>query len=123
MTIMEAISHTDGLKQNSYSNTHKVEWLNKVDGMVKRLIIDTHEGGEAVTFTGYNDDTPMDTELLVPAPFDALYQRWLEAQIDLANAEYDKYNASISLFNTEYQAFENDYNRKHKPISRGRFVF
>lgn len=123
MTIMEAISRTDGLKQNTYTNTDKVVWLNKIDGMVKRLIIDTHEGGEAVTFDGYTDETPMDTELLVPAPFDALYQRWLEAQIDLANAEYDKFNASIMLFNTEYHAFENDYNRNHKPISRGRFMF
>lgn len=123
MTIMEAISRTDGLKQNTFSNSDKVVWLNKVDGMVKCLIIDKHEGGEAVTFEGYTDETPMDTELLVPAPFDTLYQRWLEAQIDLANVEYDKYNASISLFNTEYHAFEDDYHRTHMPISHGRFMF
>jgi hypothetical protein len=123
MTIMEAISQTDALKQNTYSNSHKVAWLSKVDGMVKRLIIDTHEGGEGVIFTGYTDDTPMDTELLVPAPFDTLYQRWLEAQIDLANAENEQYNASISLFTTEYHAFEDDYHRKHMPIGGSRFLF
>ena len=123
MNIMEAISRTDGLKQNSYTQKEKIVWLNKLDGMVKRLIIDTHEGGEAVSFVGYTEETPPDTQLLIPEPFTDVYQRWLEAQIDLANGEYDKYNAVIKLFNAEYQAFAADYNRNHKPKSQGRFVF
>ena len=124
MTIIEAISRTDGLKQNSYTQKEKIVWLNKLDGMVKRQIIDTHEGGEELVFTGYTEQTPLDTVLLVPEPFTDVYQRWLEAQIDLTNGEYDKYNAAISLFNTEYQAFENDYHKNHMPKSKGnRFLF
>lgn len=124
MTIIEAISRTDALKQNTYSQEQKVAWLNKLDGMVKRHIIDTHHGGDGITFTGYTDETPTDTELLVPEPYTDMYQRWLEAQIDLANGEYRKYNASITLFNTEYQVYASDYHRNHMPVEHGkRFLF
>ena len=124
MTIIEAINRTDNLKQNSYTNEDKIAWLSKLDWMIKRHIIDTHEGGEAVVFNGYDESTDLKTELMAPAPYDEMYVMWLEAQIDLANAEYDGYNASITLFNTEYDAFECYYNRNHMHKSAGkRFLF
>ncbi|MBR5571115.1 MAG: hypothetical protein IKV99_00535, partial [Oscillospiraceae bacterium] len=123
-TIHDAITRTDTLKFNTYELADKINWLSKLDWMLKRLIIDTHEGGEEIAFSGYDADTDTSTELLAPAPYDEMYLRWLEAQIDLANGEIDKYNASIMLFNTEYEAYENYYNRNHMPLSAGRrFLF
>ena len=115
MTINEAINRIDSLKHNTYSQHDKVAWLSRLDSMVKRLIIDTHESGEEITFTGYDDSTDMQTEMLVPAPFDEMYLRWLEAQIDYTNGEYDKYNNSIEMFNTSWTGFQNYYNRTHMP--------
>ncbi len=115
MTILEAINRIDGLKHNTYTQNEKVAWLSRLDSMVKRLIIDTHEGGEDITYTGYNDSTPVNTELLVPAPFDEMYLRWLEAQIDYTNGEYDKYNNSILMYQTAYEGYANYYNRNHMP--------
>ena len=115
MTILEAINRIDSLKHNTYTQNDKVAWLSRLDSMVKRLIIDTHEGGEDITFTGYNDSTPVNTELLVPAPFDEMYLRWLEAQIDYTNGEYDKYNNSILMYQTAYEGYANYYNRNHMP--------
>ena len=115
MKIIEAISAIDALKQNTYTQSDKVAWLSNVDSKVKRLIIDTHEGGEEVTFTGYNDATDLETELLVPAPYDEVYLRWLEAMIDYNNGEYGKYNNSINMYNTAYAGFQNHYNRTHMP--------
>lgn len=124
MTIHNAITRTDTLKYNTYEHAEKIAWLSKLDWMIKRNIIDTHEGGETVPFGGYDADTDTMAELLAPAPYDEVYLRWLEAQIDLANGEIDKYNASITLFNAEYEAFENYYNRNHLPLSAGkRFLF
>lgn len=124
MKIHDAITRTDALKYNTYEHAEKIAWLSKLDWMIKRNIIDTHEGAEAVYFGGYDADTDTRMELLAPAPYDEVYLRWLEAQIDLANGEIDKYNASIMLFNTEYEAFENYYNRNHLPLSAGkRFLF
>ena len=115
MKIIEAINTIDGQKHNTYTQGEKIAWLSRLDSMVKRLIIDTHEGGEDVVFTGYDDNTDILTELLVPAPFDEMYLRWLEAQIDYANGEYDKYNNSVLIYQTAYDSYANYYNRNHMP--------
>lgn len=118
MTINDAISTIDNLKHNTYSQHDKVRWLSRLDSMVKRLVIDTHEGGNDVNFTSYNENTDPDTVLLIPEPFDEAYLRWLEAQIDYTNGEYEKYNNSIEMFNTAWKEFQNYYNRTHMPIGQ-----
>lgn len=115
MTIMDALYRIDELKPNSYSQTEKIKWLSSLDGVIKSEIIDTHEGGEDKVFNGYGEEEELTTVLLVPAPYDDIYLRWLEAQIDYANGEYGKYNNSIAMYNTAYTAYANHYNRTYMP--------
>ena len=115
MTIIEAINRIDSLKPNSFSPEDKIAWLSTLDGEIKTNIIDTHEGSEGVTFNGYDTDTALDTVLLVPAPYDDIYIKWLEAQIDYANGETSRFNNSIVMYNTAYSAFQRYYNRTHMP--------
>ena len=117
MTILEAINQIDALKPNAFLQEDKMRWLNTVENYIKTEIIDTHEGAERVSFSKYDVNTPTKTELLVSAPYDVLYLRWLEAQIDYANAELGKYNNSITLFNSAYADFRNYYNRNNMPKS------
>lgn len=124
MTIIEAVTRLDSLKHNTYSQNDKVLWLSKLDWMVKKQIIDTHEGAEATSFNGYTDETDVNTKLLVPAPYDEVYLRWMEAQIDYLNGEYDKYNNAIIMFNADFEAYAAYYNQNHRPVNRGkRFLF
>ena len=124
MTIMDAIFRLGELKPNSYSQSEKIKWLSTLDGIIKREIIDTHEGGENIVFNGYDENTELATKLLVPAPYDDIYLRWLESQIDYVNGEYAKYNNSSTAYNDAYTAFQKYYNRTHMPISKGsRFKF
>jgi trehalose utilization protein len=124
MTIIEVIDRLDSLKHNTYSQKDKVLWLSKLDWMVKKQIIDTHEGAEATSFNGYTDETDVNTKLLVPAPYDEVYLRWMEAQIDYLNGEYDKYNNAIIMFNADFEAYAAYYNQNHRPVNRGkRFLF
>lgn len=124
MTIIEAINQNDALKSNAYTQEDKVAWLSRLDWIIKKQIIDTHEGAGSVSFTGYDGNTDLHTVLLVPAPYDEIYLRWLEAQINYANGEIDKYNVAITMYNTAFEAFEKDYNRNHMPLSHGsRFLF
>ena len=175
MTIIEAINKIDALKPNNYSQGDKIGWLSTLDGIIKKEIIDTHEGADkekAITeyiknnvvayensvieymkvnevsreeaekhiefheikykeakehieatrndimFNGYDATTALDTVLLVPAPYDDVYIRWLEAQIDYANGEYGKYNNSMALYNTAYATYERYYNRTNMPLGR-----
>lgn len=119
MTIIEAINKIDSLKPNSYTQEDKIKWLSILDGIIKKEIIDTHEGGEDVTFEGYEPDTEVTTVLLVPSPYDDVYVKWLEAQIDYTNGDTAKYNNSMAMYNTAYSSFERYYNRNymHKSTS------
>ena len=123
MTIIEAINQIDAIKPNSFEQIEKVKWLSILDGRIKTEIIDTHEGADAVVFNGYSEDTPLETELLVPAPYDEVYLRWLEARIDHANNEYGKYNNSSVMFNNAYSEYMRYYNRNHMPLSGKRVYF
>lgn len=118
MTLMEAISHVDSIKPNRYTAVEKIKWLSTLDGIIKTEIIDTHEGGEGARIPNYIDEDDLPTVLLVSAPYDDIYIRWLEAQIDYANGEYGKYNNSVNMYNSAFVAYAKYYNRTHKPISK-----
>lgn len=115
MTIMDALYRIDELKPNSYSQSEKIKWLSSLDGVIKSEIIDTHDGGEGITFSGYGEDAALTTVLLVPAPYDDIYLKWLEAQIDYNNGEYGKYNNSLVAYNDAYDLYQKHYNRTHMP--------
>ena len=121
MTVIEAINRADALKPNGYNQDQKIRWISMIDGIVKKEIIDTHVGGEQVTFNGYDDFSLMQ-ELLVPAPYDDIYIKWLEAQIDYANGEYGKYNNSITMYNNAYQTYAKAYHREHLPKNTARYT-
>ena len=121
MTIIEAINKADALEHNAYSQEDKIEWLNRVDNWVKRMVLDTHE--PAVEFTGYDTSTPLNTELLIYEPYSEAYIHYIHTQIFLHNGEYDRYNNAASLYNKALQEFMDDYNRAHKPKSFGPFRF
>lgn len=125
MTIGDAIAVVDKLKPNHYPGPMKVKWLSNLDGQIFREVITTHEDAEAETFDGYNEQTPMDTRLLVPFPFEQdVYVYYLQAQIDKENGEILKYNQSIAMYNNAYLTFLNWYNTNHMPIHAGkRFLF
>jgi hypothetical protein len=115
MTIMDALYRIDELKPNGYSQTEKIKWLSSLDGVIKSEIIDTHEGGEDIVFSGYGEDAELSTVLLVPAPYDDIYLKWLEAMIDYTNGEYGKYNNSLVTYNDAYDLYQRHYNRTHMP--------
>lgn len=74
-----------------------------------------------ILFSGYTEDTNPDTVLIVPAPWDALYLYWLEAQIDYYNGEMDRYNNSAGRFTLAQQEFIDHYHRSHRPASGGKW--
>lgn len=114
MKIIEAINQIDDLMRNTYSQNNKLKWLSSIDNLAK-MFIDAHEGAEEVTFTGYDENTDLQTELLIPAPYDEVYLLWMEAKIHYHNGEYGKYNNAIEVFNTAFEGYKNYYNRTHMP--------
>ena len=78
-------------------------------------LINTHEGGEWVKFEAYTEESAPDTRLLVPPPYEEVYLRYIEAQMDYANGEFDRFNNSNAMYAAAWTAFANYYNRTHMP--------
>lgn len=116
MTIAEIITQVDSLRRNTYEPKKKIRWLSQLDQRVKSRIIDTHEGGTDVTFTGYNEDTDTEAVLLVPAPYDEMYLHYLIAQIEYFDQQEGRYNNANSLFESVWNDYASWYNRTHMPI-------
>lgn len=117
MTIQEAINWVDEKKHNVYSREDKLVWISKVEAMAEDLAARYGIKVQSPIATGNYEDN-----LLIPAPYDQLYLRWLEAQIDYTNQEYLKYNNAIAVFNTLWKDYANWFCRNHvHPDGRFRF--
>ena len=107
MKPTKAIETVDKLKPNAYSDEDKLRWINELEGMAQRLVIQA----EKIKQLSYPED--MDTELLIPAPFDDVYTLFLEAKIDYYNREYEDYNSSALMFEEQYKEYRKWYIREH----------
>ena len=115
MTIHEVLSRIDNEYPNDYPPERKIEYISRLDWNIKNNIIDKHEGGDGVSFSGYDINTPEDTVLIVPDAFADMYIFWLQGWIDYWNGDYKRYNNAIAMYQTIYEAFSNDYHSKHLP--------
>ena len=108
MTPNKAIEIIDRLKPNTYGDEDKLRWIDELDGMVQRLVIQS----DKVKKYSYPED--MDTELLIPHPFEDVYTLFLEAKIDYYNREYGNYNNTALMFETQFSEYKKAYIREHR---------
>jgi hypothetical protein len=115
MTIREAIAEANSLSNNLIDEALKINWLSKLDGRIHYEIIapNAKEGA----FIGYSTNTPSDTVLIVPYPWDSLYVAYLEMEIARVSSDNVRYTNSRILFNELYGAFSRWYVRTHKDDS------
>lgn len=133
MTPNKVIELVDRLRPNSYSEEDKLRWINELEGIVKRLVfqwdaeyiaeIEALYKSEEITEEKYKElidktkpyayPDDMDRELLVGAPFDNVYQLYLEAMIDYYNKEYGNYNNSVMMFESRFSDYKKAYIREH----------
>ena len=107
MTPNKVIERVDGKRPNAYDEETKLDWISKFDGTVKKLVM---QEDEAVQYS-YPED--MDKELLVSAPFEDLYELYVESMIDYYNREYGNYNNSAMMFESQFTEYKKAYIREH----------
>lgn len=105
MKANKVIERLDAIRPNSYSEEQKLEWINNLEEMVQRLVMQSNE----IKSLSYPED--MDKELLITAPFDNLYGLYLESMIDYYNREYGYYNNSALMFETRFTEYKKAYIR------------
>lgn len=102
MTIREAIAMADDIKPNAFETATKLAWLNRLEGtLASEVFLLAPEEVRQLRYA----PGELDAELLVDAPYDDLYVLWLEAQIDRANGEYNKYQNTMQSYNARRGEF------------------
>lgn len=122
MTIRQAIDEFTGRVAVSVDEGILIKWLSRCETILDRQIVQRYRCAQE-PFSGFDEDTDDDTQLLAPEPYDSLYGYWLEAQMHYTNADIDRYNNAIAMFNTEVSAFRREYLKQHRPRSGIRFRF
>lgn len=92
MTVQDCIDYVDSIEPNAYTDAQKTGWLNEAEGKVYTQLFLV----QPMEFTPLTDG---DQILTLPAPYDRMYSRYLQAMIHYANGEYDRYANSMALFN------------------------
>lgn len=98
-TIKELLAYVDELKPNVFSELVKTRWLNMLEGMIQTEILLISPKG-CVQYRWPEDE---DTELLIGAPHDRIYEAFLFWKIDEAVGESERANNSLELYNTAWE--------------------
>jgi hypothetical protein len=86
---------------------------NQLDDLTLKTLLWELENQLAVEIRGEGPDTPsvLDTDLLIPPPFQNIYWTYLVAMIDLAAKDLDAYKHSYALFCEARDTYARWYNR------------
>ena len=135
MTAAEVIAQFNNENPNiQIDDSQKVEWHKKLESMVIENVISTHEHDledetnigisvsgstlivkPAGTLADHIDSFDMDTELLVPAPYDDMYVFYIDQRSKYGTKDTKLYNIASTQFNNIYLAYQQYFNRNYKP--------
>lgn len=121
-TINEVIERVDRIKPVvNVDDQDKARWLIELDGRILREIIQksVHDTPPDMPPAEWPEDG--DKQLLVPSPYDRLYDLYLLAQIEFAIREFGNYNNSMAAFNSLLDIYACHYRNNHMPVSHGDF--
>jgi len=136
MTVAGIIQQYNAERPNSIDDELKVGWLRKVEQMIISEVITQHEhdlndtskmsmsvSGSTLFIQNAGDLTEhiasfgMDTELLVPEPYDDLYLYYLDQRIAYNNNDTRRYNAAATQYNNALLTYQQYFNRSYTAIT------
>lgn len=142
MTVAGIIEQYNSERPNQVLDSVKVGWLKKLESMIVKEVINTHEhdltdnskleltvSGSTLfikksgSLSNHIDTFDMDTELLVPEPYDDVYIYYLDQRIALQNNDTKRYNVSSAQYNNAYLCYQQYFNRTYKTLPRKKRLF
>ncbi|MCQ2439772.1 MAG: hypothetical protein MJ074_08425 [Oscillospiraceae bacterium] len=112
MRLLEAIEEADRIRPNEIRHETKALYIYELEGEIAEIM-------EAPM---HQPDFPDYTELLVPKPFDTLYQWFLAARIDLENQDNEQYVIDRAAFLDGLNAFRAWWARNRLKKKNGNWV-
>lgn len=102
MTLDKAIERVRKLKSGyDVSDENIISYINEAEMEIISNVISNREGDNEIvgTYGNYQLDTDRGFELLVPAPYDRIYEAYCAAQIDRDYEEAERYSVDMSVYN------------------------
>lgn len=109
MELNKAISIANMLRPNDIADEKKAEWVMEVErGIAEMMCVEAPV-----------NLYPEDMELLMPTPYDNIYELYLCAMIDFANQEGTLYQNDFMMYNSALAEAKAWYRRHNVPDYRG----
>lgn len=99
MTIQSLINKVQEEKPNTFQTGKLIDYINEIEADVADQV-----NMDIPVYTSARD---LETELIVPAPYDRLYVSYLKAMIDYANEEYASYQLNQMQHVQDFTDFVN----------------
>lgn len=128
MTVEQAIRAADGMRPNNpYAPETKYRWLRECDALIRSQVVDRSCTGDyenrGADRAAEFDELEETTELLAPAPYDALYPHYLCGQMDAALGEADRAANELAQYNSLLSGFAAWMRRTYMPAKKPRIVW
>ena len=114
MTVQQALDYVDSVKPNAFTQAVKLGWLSGIEG---RIALEIHLLAPEDIPEEYTSGD-LSKELAAAHPYTGIYTWWLQAQIDLANGEYDRAQNTMAMFNAAWAEYLRWYAQKYDPVQR-----
>ncbi len=123
-SINGILEHVAAVRPDAYDDETKAGWLLELEKKLREEVLDRHLPccrcpwlPEEVKAYPEDGDKP----LLIPAPYERVYELYVLAQIDFYNREYDNYNNSTLAFNSALDQWRQAFHRRHLPVPGGQY--
>lgn len=113
MTVPEVLMEIGRVKPHQYTPDTLTRWLSELDGRVWEDLLSNYLPEEQKPAFPYSGGDAL-TQLLIPFPHDDIYIKWLTAQIDFHNGDFERYNNAMMMWQEQYQGYLDSYTRSHK---------
>lgn len=122
-TINEVIERVERIKPVvNVDDRDKARWLIELDGRIWNEVImkSAHDTPPEEPPGEWPEDG--DKQLLVPSPYDRLYDLYLIAMLEFTIREFGNYNNSMAAFNDALDKFAYHHRNTHMPVGHGDFL-
>ena len=119
MTLQEALSKVDELKDNMMLTATKIGFINEIEGIIHDEIVMKHEHTtEQEVCPVYDDATDTAVQLIAPDRFAMLYVYFVMSKIDMMNRETEEENNNRARFENKYRELQKWWIRNHMPLPK-----
>lgn len=123
MDALELIHAVDAMRPNGIGTDQKVRWLSRCDGQILEHLEENHHINRKRfrPFHGEIEADALCAPMMVREPYQAIYEYYLMAQIDLVNGDMARYNNDMILYNSALSDFCKAFHRRCGVRRKARF--